>query len=209
MKSKTKKLISAISNNNINLIKKLLKHNIEESNEYTTPIIRHIQEKNYDIAELILNSNIIKYINKEQVLFAAVNRNQPHLVSLILQDKIIDLSINDNELFRTACCRGFLSIVKIFSNDGRIDISYNNNFAVCVVAENGHLDVLKFLLQDKRIDPTDYSNDAINTANSVNQMESVDILWNDIRVQRTLKKDNLALYNKLQKELVHKKIKSF
>ena len=65
------------------------------------------------------------------------------------------------------------------------------------------------LLKDKRVDPSANNNSAIINSFKNSNFEIVQLLWNDKRVQNSLKNNDIEFYDKLFKQSINQKIKIF
>jgi len=127
-------------------------------------------------------------------LMNAVKFNNVDKVKILLQNKWVDPSAQNNYAIRLAAERGHTEIVKLLLQDGRADPSVNNNYAIGLSAQNGHIEVVELLLQDERIDPGDDDNYAIGSASKYGHIEVVKLLLQNPRVDPS-DDDNYAIRN--------------
>ena len=108
--------------------------------------------------------------------------SHPELIKLLLLDKRIDPTANDNAAIKLASKKGYFEIVKILLEDSRVDICVSNNYPVQLASQYGHLEIVKLLLQNSKVNPSLDDNYAINFASVNGHLEIVKILLQDKRV---------------------------
>jgi hypothetical protein len=186
--------------------------------------------------KIIMISKILNKYNIYKLKKAIIN-NKLNEIKIILKDKNIDVSFEDNwainnavnnnsieivELLlehstfnaldnllplNIASTKGYVEIIKLFINDGRI-ITSSSNYSLLNSVENGHFDIVEILLKSKNIDPTHNENHAIELALKNKEYDIVGLLWNDTRVRKTLSKDFPELNDLLSTYQIKKKIKN-
>jgi ankyrin repeat protein len=104
------------------------------------------------------------------------------LVKLLLADKRIDPSVQNQSTLGWACESGHLEVVELLLADKRVDPSFDNNYPFRIASFNGHLEVVKLLLADKRVDPSAKGQAAICFACQHAHTEVVKLLLIDKRV---------------------------
>jgi hypothetical protein len=144
---------------------------------------------------------------KERKFLRAINTNDVYSTKKIIKE--IDPSFSNNLAIKIVSELGFLEITEILLNDPRIDPSCDHNYSISIASENNHFNVVNLLLKDSRVDPSDYKNSAIEIADKYENTRMLFLLWSDQRIKKTLKKDHLAIYNKLIKYDIQEKINSF
>ena len=91
-------------------------------------------------------------MNKQQEKFdLAINNNDIKNVKLLLKDKRVNPSNNNNSAILLASQNGHLEIVKLLLKDKRVDPSESVNYAIEYAFKNGHLDIVKKIWRDKKI----------------------------------------------------------
>ena len=80
---------------------------------------------------------------------------------------------------------------------------------ILVSSQNGHLDIVKLLLKNNRVNPADNGNLPIYSAFMHHHKDILNLLWNDKRVKKSLKKDYPDLLKLLLFEERQRKIKDF
>jgi ankyrin repeat protein len=75
--------------------------------------------------------------------------------------------------------------------------NYDNNYPLSIASEQGKIKIVKALLEYPEVDPSDNCNRPIRNAFKNKQEELVLLLWNNERVKKTLKEDEIDIYNKL------------
>ncbi|KAJ3272278.1 hypothetical protein HDV01_005817 [Terramyces sp. JEL0728] len=84
----------------------------------------------------------------------ALNQMNTGLIHLLINETIVDLTMEDNYLIRTACCLGISCVVERLLTSPLVDPGALQNEGLKNACLNGHVDVVKILLDDYRIDPT-------------------------------------------------------
>jgi hypothetical protein len=145
-------------------------------------LYRAIEENNIDFIKLLLlNENVNPSDDNYQALSRASELNHFHIVSLLLKDKRIK-NINQPESLNWAVLNGSYESVKLLVEDGRIDVCNMKNTPI------------------KRANRESFEPE---------YFKILKLLWSDSRIKKTLKKDDIALYNKLKLEDLHNNIRSF
>lgn len=99
-------------------------------------------------------------------------------VQYILENSLIDPSVNNNAGFVAACRAGQAEIVDLLRHDERVDPTSNNSEAIAEAAGAGHLYIVKMLMSNVNIDPTR----AFWQACANNRLEIAELLIEDARV---------------------------
>ena len=73
------------------------------------------------------------------------------MVRLLLSDKRVDPSVNNNYAIRWASRKGHPEVVRALLLDGRVDPSAYNNYAIQWASRNGHAEVVRLLFSDERV----------------------------------------------------------
>ena len=121
----------------------------------------------------------------------ASESGQTETVKLLLEDKRVNPSADNNEAIRLASRNGHTEVVRLLLNDPRVDPSDQNNKAIINASRNGHTEVVKLLLSDKRVDPSADMNHAIYSASKNKHIEVLKLLRKDPR----FKTDTTDLYD--------------
>src|SRR5690349_2933275 len=96
------------------------------------------------IKDLLHNETIyISYLT--YIIIHASYSGNLEIIKLLLNEKRVDPSADNNDAIRIACMNGYLDIVKLLLDDERVDPSANNNFAIIYACKNGHFDIVKLL----------------------------------------------------------------
>ena len=147
-----------------------------------------------------------RQITKKQIDFInAVSDDNIELVKILLKNKLVNPSYDRNSALRYTCEYGYFEIAKLLLSKD-IDPSYSDNMPIVIASECGYFNIVKLLLADKRINPSAQHNWAIVLADEQDKLDIVELLWKYDVVKKSLKNDNLELYNKLS---VKNKIESF
>ena len=167
-----------------------------------------IQYNKIDTFKKLLNdSEVNPAIDNNWCIWAAVSENSLEVFNILFNDERIDPSADNNSCIYEAVKTNNIEILKKLLTDKRTNPS--DPYALSHAAKNGFFDIAEFLLKDKRVDPSSKNNHAIRKAFQYLQHDIINLLWNDNRVKKTLKKDSLGLYNKLIKKDVKNKLKEF
>jgi ankyrin repeat protein len=106
----------------------------------------------------------------------------PKIVMALLEDGVVDPSVNDSSCFASACYYGHLDAVLFLLKHPKVDPSAMSNIGFVKACSMGHVEIVKLLLLDSRIDPTDQENESICIAAENGHIEIVKILLQDNRV---------------------------
>lgn len=81
-----------------------------------------------------------------------IKRNDVKEVIELLNDSMVDPSIDYNYAIRWASDKSHLEIVKLSpSDESNLGPSDGNSYAIVFASEKGHLEVVKSLLEDPRV----------------------------------------------------------
>jgi len=140
-----------------------------ENKKYVTWFLRNIKE----------NDNMYFLIeNKNDAIKWASENGHHKVVKILLQDKRVDPSADDNCAIKWASDNGHHKVVKLLLQDKRVDPSAGDNYAIRFASENGHHEVVKLLLQHSKVDPSAEDNYAIRYASEYGHHEVVKLLKN-------------------------------
>jgi ankyrin repeat protein len=148
-------------------------------------------------------------MSKQKEFERAFKLNNVKLLKLLLKDKDVDPSKENNYAICYSSENGYLDIVKLLIQDKRVDPSDYDNWAIGYASQNGHSDIVKLLLLDPRVDPSDCDNWAIHHANESKYFDIVKLLWNNNKVKKTLEKNDPSLYAYLIKKDIVIKLRQF
>lgn len=146
---------------------------------------------------------------KQKEFNNAILLNNIKEIKILLTSKDVNPDYNNSKALICASRDGFIDIVKLLLMDTRVHPSGFSNSALCFAAEAGNIDIMKLLLKDNRVLPFEQCNYAIISANDKNKIKAVKLLWKKPEVKRTLKKDNIELYNKLKNKDIKDKLLIF
>jgi hypothetical protein len=116
----------------------------------------------------------------------------------IYHDKFIK-AIRDNDL----------DAIKTFIKFKKVKVNQQKNSFIIDAAAFGQVDIVSFLLQFDEVNLADDWNYAITLADCEDHYEAIGLLWSDLRVKKTLKKDNFDLWSRLIKSDIKDKVNSF
>jgi len=134
------------------------------------------------IAQRFLHSDVLEWAS-------AIGHVQ--LVQHILQNNLINPSLNNSACLTYAVISGHKDIVYILLQDPRVDPAINNNKALQYAGERNCVAIIELLLKDRRVDPTLNDNHAIKHTISHNNMEAVQCLLEDPRVYFSVNMEEL------------------
>jgi ankyrin repeat protein len=154
---------------------------------------------------------------KNKSFIIAIHNNDIEQVKLLLKNKKINPSYDNNLAIRTATMNGGVDLVKILIKDKRVDPSDYDFFDSSIFGLSpiitssilGHFDIVRLLLEDPRVDPSTQYNCAISSAAYSKQYNIVDLLWQDIKIKNTLINNDIVLYNKLKNKDITNKLIDF
>lgn len=112
-------------------------------------------------------------------------------VRILLSDKRVDPTDNNNSAIGLACENGHVELVKLLYADSRVYSMITVNHLIRVAADKGHVEVVRFLLRDERFDHDIDHGAMIQKAAFDGQTEIVRLLLSDPRVNPA---NGLALY---------------
>jgi ankyrin repeat protein len=151
--------------------------------------------------------NIIEYNN--YALRIAARKGETEIVKILLSLKEIKDIYCGDYLFTHAIENGHLEVLKLLFEDSRTKTQIEiRDYFLNTAAKRGYLEIIKLLL-NLNLSPILECNTPISEAFKNQHNHIVDFLWSLKIVKETLKKDNLELYNILQKQDVKNKIEQF
>ena len=132
----------------------------------------------------------IEEINWTNFFHNAIFRGRVEIVRRLIQDKLVDPSVDNNYAILSASEFGRIDIVELLLQDCRVDPSVNNNDPIRSASKYGYLAVVDRLLKDPpswhpyrgSVDPSDGDNEAIINASGGGRLDVVERLLQDPRV---------------------------
>jgi ankyrin repeat protein len=115
------KLITAIRDGNVQLVKDLLNKGIDPS---------------------IVNNYAIKYASRYGYL---------EIVKILLSDHRVDPSASQNDAINFACRNGHLEVVKLLLINKKVYQSVNYNYLIVLASTYCHYQIVDILLNDKKV----------------------------------------------------------
>ena len=121
----------------------------------------------------------------------------------VLDEKLYDPTVNNNEPLKFACRIGQTDIVKLlleytdeFGNNP-VNPGVSQNDPLRSACRNGHTSTVKLLLEDDRVNPTDKNNEPIRLASRYGNLEIIKLLllYEKIRNSILIKVDPSAVRN--------------
>ena len=104
------------------------------------------------------------------------------LLSMLVEQNVVDISASENLAFRTACQSGNREIVQQLLREPCVDPSALQNQALRCACAHDHASIVTDLLKDERVDPSDMSQGALHDALLHRSHSTLRILLNDKRV---------------------------
>lgn len=163
--------------NRVDQIKEFLK------DERITDLNSHFVygNSNKDVVKLFLEDHRCDP-SQMHFLINAVQRGRLCALELLLLDKRVDPSKDNNRALRNAVDMGQKTMVEMLLNHPKVNPADAENHALISAAERGYVDILKLLLADSRIDPSADGNEAIICAAAKGHLGIVELLLADARV---------------------------
>jgi hypothetical protein len=146
---------------------------------------------------------------KQKEFYQSILDNNIDIFKLLIKDRDVDPSKDDNWAIFNAIEYGYIDIVKLLLNDKRVNP--NNSFkehgnTIRQAAEYNHIKIVELLLMDKRADPSLHGNIAIISASDE---KIIKLLLNDDRVKKTLTDCDLNLCNEIILKNIKNKVNIF
>ena len=140
---------------------------------------------------LLLNRDISKEVKHNirenitiDIFFKMIFHNSVNWIRVLLLDKRVDPSVDDNWPIQLASENGHSEIVKLMLTDKRVDPFDHYNYAIQAASENGYTEIVKLLLKDKRVDQYAEHNLALLLASENGHTEIVKILENHLQARQ-------------------------
>ena len=112
-----------------------------------------IEYDSYLVVEFLLKRSIHRYDIDNISFNSAWKSGSVRVVELLLIDRRIDPSADNNDAIRLASYNGHTEIVRLLLADSRVDPRYDN-YAIRFASENGHAEVVKLLADRELMDKT-------------------------------------------------------
>ena len=153
--SKSTPLIEAIKNNNLDIVKVLIK--FKKSEIYykdeigNCALLYACKIGNLDIVKLLLKKNNYKSINilKETILICALKSGNKDLVNYLLKNTDVDINCSDiynNTALNLVCGLGYIDQLQILLDKG-VDINKNQYNGFISACKNGNIEIINKLLE--------------------------------------------------------------
>ena len=175
---------------------KMLKHAIVAENGTLINMLIYDPEidftQHHELLDLVCKCNwyeiapylLVKCVPTHKNLQTAISSNSTNMSRLLLMDKRIDPSINDNE--------ALLLAISLILSDPRVDPSMDQNKALLSAISSESSNVVKLILADSRVDPSADQNKALLSAISSGSSVVVKLLLNDSRIDPSIP-DNMPI----------------
>lgn len=199
---KNKKFKKAINDNNIELVKLLLKDpNVDPSTDYNYGICYASEDGYQEIVELLLKDPRIDPSAREnKALCLACENGYIEIVKLLLNDSRLYSSESLETAFFVCSLYGYVEILDLLFKEKRFIRNKISDIDDCLIyaSEKGHIKIVELLLSNN-INPVIGSNSAIKEAYKNNNLLIVKKLWNIKEVKEKLETEDKELYNELKK----------
>jgi ankyrin repeat protein len=96
------------------------------------------------VLDLLLSDHRIN-ISEKNYIGIASEYGRFQVVAMLLRDKRIDPSVQDNYAIRFASANGHKDVVELLLRDKRVDPTAYNNFAIHQAKKNGHPETVSVL----------------------------------------------------------------
>lgn len=121
----------------------------------------------------------------ETLLFAAARDGREQLVRVLLENPLIDPSLERNEALYIAVSHGHTDVVKLLLADPRVNPGDRSGLIVQAAIVLEDCTIARLLLADPRVDPTQDDNSAIFWAAYYDVPDVLQVLLDDPRVDAT------------------------
>jgi ankyrin repeat protein len=188
--------IDAAKNGRTNVIKLLLEDKrVDPCANNGKAIIEAVRFDHIDIVKLLLKDKKVEMTMYTVGLFQsslannvfidAVQYNRINIVKLLLKDGRYDPSVERNFAIRWAALYNRINIVKLLLEDRRVNSPYSKTdiYELFISAiKGGWTDIVELLLKEEILDPSESNNDAIMIAAENNNVDIVELLLSDPRI---------------------------
>src|SRR5689334_7691345 len=89
----------------------------------------------------------------EEQIYEEFSKKYKNAINKLMLDKIIDVSIDINQLFVFASRHNYIEAVKILLNDEKVNNIYYSNQALIETCKYGHIEIVQLLLNHEKINP--------------------------------------------------------
>lgn len=137
------------------------------------------------VNRLLEDERVDPSANNNRALFNAVGSNNAPVLERLLKDSRVDPTVNHNELLRHAVYFGYGGILDLLLKDSRVDPLYHKEDQTPLLEMafyHNQAVSARRLLSDPRIDPTVNNNTPIREAAISGNLEIVNLLLSDPRV---------------------------
>jgi len=210
MATLNEEFITAVYNNQIELVSMLLEKGVDPSIGNALHIAttnNYIELVKILLSDPRVDPSVYNNLNIRQ----SASYGHAEIVEMLLKHPVVDPSDLNNESIIVACESGSIETVKLLLKDSRVDSAALNNNALYLAGINRHTTIVDLLLHDNRIDvgpfkevfiacnnndsnkiielllegsidPSSYHNFLIVWASKYGHIELVKILLSDLRV---------------------------
>lgn len=160
------------------------------------------------LKEHIVNdpNNVVDFLDAFSL---AAKLNKVDILNLFINRDIIDFNHAGHIALVDAVNQGNIEVVEfIFNHEKFVDSDALIDIIISAIRLK-HFDIALILIKDKRIALEKMKNIIIITAIMFESDEITDFVWKDKKVRKTLKNENLKLYQELLKKDMDNKILNF
>ena len=151
-------------------------------------------------------SNILDFLDAFSL---AAKLNKINILDLLINRDIVDFTHAGHIALVEAVNQGNPEVVEfIFNHEKFVDSDALLDIIISAIRLK-HFDIALILIKDKRIALEQMENIIITTAIMFESDEITDFVWKDKKVRKTLKNDNLKLYQELLKKDMANQILNF
>jgi hypothetical protein len=178
--------------------------------------------KQYEFEDAINNNNIekVKSLLKDKKINPSCKNNLAlqlvsqtgnlDILKLILNDKRTNPSDKNNYFIQLAAESGHFQLVDFLLKDSRVNPSEDNNYAIISVYESiktykKEISENKLISEEKIL----YVEGENNVSLFLSFSLTLDLLWKDERIKKTLANDNIQTYNDLISLDIQNKVREF
>ncbi|KAI9327399.1 ankyrin repeat-containing domain protein [Obelidium mucronatum] len=176
-------LINASKNGHTEVVRLLLHDSrMDPSAQDDEALVGASKRGHSEVVRLLLSDRRVDpAARNNEALCSLMGNKQDAVFYLLLSDVRVDPAARSNHALRVAAEHGYVQRLSLLLQDPRTDPTAENNDALMKACNNGHVDILRLLLRHG-VDPSVNNNQAIFEAAWSENLELVDMLLSDPRV---------------------------
>ncbi len=148
-----------------------------------------------DIFKFIVEQNDIDIKKIDYVsLCAVIDNNHFEIFEILVNKNAFNLEDYVSDFVSWVSLEGYPEILTLLLKEKHIDFSNLHNELSRIVSYN-NVNIIKLLIDDGRVDFSQDNNYSIRSALFKNNFEAAKLIWTQPKVQETLKKEHLDVYN--------------